>query len=82
MEIYKTCEIVIKVVENMTTAEKVLLFKDIFNYPINTEDGRYYYSAFEWEETRMKDFLKINLTWMKITEFERLYDHFKKTGLI
>lgn len=78
MEFFKICKVVNEHLNKLLLSEQVKIFKDIFNYPIDFKDNKYYYGNFEWDETRMKDFISINKHWMNVGEFERLYYYFTK----
>ena len=78
MEFLTICKVVNEHLDNLALSEQVKLFKDIFSYPVDYRDNKYYYSGFEWDENRMKDFININKHWMNVGEFERLYYHFTK----
>lgn len=82
MEFTKVTAEVNKKLKEMSTIEKVLLFKLLFNYPIDYKDNTFTYGTHEWEETRMKDFLEINMHWMSVREFDRMHHHFVKNNMI
>jgi len=78
MELSALCKFVDEKLDALTLSEQVDLYKDIFRYPISHQDGKYFYSSYEWDETRMKDFLTINKHWLNPNEYNRLYVHFTK----
>ena len=78
MEFSKTCQLVNDYLDKLSLADKVNLLKDLFTYPISAKDGKYYYSNMEWDETRMSDFIKINIHWFNVQEFDRLLVYFEK----
>ena len=82
MEFEKVTAVVNKKLNEMPLSEKVLLLKQLFNFPIDYKEGVYYYGVHEWDENRMKDFLTINMHWMSVREFDRIYHHFEKNKLI
>jgi hypothetical protein len=78
MEFSKVCELVNARLKEMSLCERVLLFKNLFKYPIDCKDGVYSYGAHEWDETRMRDFLEINTHWLSVNEFDRIHLFFTK----
>lgn len=82
MEFEKVTAAVNKKLSEMSTQDKVLLLKKLFNFPIDYKDGVYSYGTHEWDENRMKDFLTINTHWMTVREFDRIYDYFVKNNQI
>ena len=78
MDFNSVTEFVNTKLKELTLGDRVLLFKTLFNYPIDFKDSKYYYSNNEWDEVRMSDFLKINEHWLNVPEFDRLMVHFKK----
>lgn len=82
MEFQKVTAAVNKKLNEMTTSEKVILLKTLFNFPIDYKDDVFYYGVHEWDENRMKDFLTINTHWMSVREFDRIYDYFVKNNQI
>lgn len=78
MEFSKTCQLVNGYLDKLSLADKVNLLKELFSYPISAKDGKYYYSNMEWDETRMSDFIKINIHWFNVQEFDRLLVYFEK----
>jgi len=78
MEFSKTCQLVNGHLDKLILADKVNLLKELFSYPISAKDGKYYYSNMEWDETRMSDFIKINIHWFNVQEFDRLLVYFEK----
>jgi hypothetical protein len=81
MEISAICKFVNEKLDSLSTGEQVNLYKEIFRYPISYEEGKYFYSSFEWDETQMKDFLAINKHWLNPTEYSRLFYFFDKRGI-
>jgi hypothetical protein len=78
MEFSETCQLVNGHLDKLILADKVNLLKELFSYPISAKDGKYYYSNMEWDETRMSDFIKINIHWFNVQEFDRLLVYFEK----
>lgn len=78
MEFSKTCQLVNGYLDKLSLADKINLLKELFSYPISAKDGKYYYSNMEWDETRMSDFIKINIHWFNVQEFDRLLVYFEK----
>lgn len=78
MEFSKTCELVNGHLDEMNLPDKVNLLNKLFNYPISAKDEKYYYSHMEWDETRMSDFVKINIHWFNVHEFDKLFLYFQK----
>ena len=81
MEFSKTCQLVNGHLDKLILADKVNLLKELFSYPISAKDGKYYYSNMEWDETRMSDFLEVNMHWMSVKEFDYMHYHFTKNNL-
>jgi hypothetical protein len=82
MEFEKVTTAVKKKLDEMSLSQKVLLFKQLFNFPIDYKDNVYYYGTHEWDENRMKDFLTINTHWMSVREFDRMYHYFEKNNIL
>jgi hypothetical protein len=78
MEFSTICKVVNEHMDQLSLSGKVKIFKDVFNYPIDFKEDKYYYSSFEWDEQRMKDFISINIHWLNVGEFEKLYYFFTK----
>jgi len=57
--------------------EKVEIFKEVFNYPINYSDGVFYFSGNEYTEHRMSDYLSIRIHWMNMHDFNILFNYFE-----
>lgn len=73
MEISKLTQFVDEELNKLTTEQKVLLFKELFDYPLAFKEGIYYYGHHQWDETRMKDFLSISQHWMTIQEYDKVF---------
>jgi hypothetical protein len=81
MEFSKVTKEVNEKLKSMSLEDRVSLFKNLFNYPIDYKDGVYSYGAHEWDETRMSDFLEVNMHWMSVKEFDYIHYHFTKNNL-
>jgi hypothetical protein len=82
MEFDKVTTAVKKKLSEMSLIDKVLLFKQLFNFPIDYKDGVFEYGSHEWDENRMKNFMEINMHWMTVREFDKMYYHFEKNNLL
>ena len=78
MDFAATCEYVNEKLNGLLLSEKVILFRDIFRFPVDYKDGKYFYCGEDCSDIVIKDFLEINSTWMKVSEFDRLYIYFSK----
>lgn len=74
----KACVDIDEKLKKLSLIDRVVLFRDIFRYPIDYKDGVYQYGSHEWDETRMSDFLEINMHWLSTNEYERIDYYFKK----
>jgi len=82
MEFSKVCIDVNKKLKEMSLEDRVLLFKNIFAFPIDYKEGVFYYGSHEWDSIRMSDFLEINTHWLSVHEFDRIHHHFMKNKMI
>jgi hypothetical protein len=78
MDFSTVTKVVNEQLNNMSLPERVVLFRDIFKFPIDYKNGLYFYVHQEWEEVRMSDYLKIYQNWLDVHQFDRLYDYFEK----
>jgi hypothetical protein len=74
MQISKLTQVVDEKLNKMSVKEKLFLFKELFQYPLDFKDEIYYYGHHEWDELKMSDFLSISQNWLTIPEYEKLYD--------
>jgi len=79
MDFLTVCKNVNDNMDKISLGDQVTLFKDLFRYPLEYKNDKYYYSNTEWDESRMKDFIQINRHWMNVSEYDRLYLHFNKS---
>lgn len=74
MEFSKITQYVDDELNKMSVKEKLFLFKELFEYPLDFKNEIYYYGHHEWDEYRMNDFLSINQNWLKLSEYEKIYN--------
>jgi|LakMenEpi03Aug12_release.lakeMendotaPanAssembly.Ray.scaffolds.fasta_scaffold5104315_1 hypothetical protein len=63
--------------ETMELDQRVLLFKEVLDCPIDVTFKKYHYLNQEWDELRMKDFMSITQHWLSVKQYDMLYKHFK-----
>ena len=66
-------------IEAYSLQQKISLFKEVLNYPIDFRDGVFYVFGSPYDEDRMRDYLKIREHWMSMKEFDKLFMYFENT---
>ena len=77
MRFTQVSEYVDSILENMSLDQKVILFKEVLNCPVDLKYDKYFYLGQEWDHLRMKDFMRITQHWLSVNQYDVLYKHFK-----
>lgn len=76
MEFLHLCKYVDERLNLMSVHQKVILFRDVLNYPIDSSYSNFKYCGMVWDETRMSDFLQITQHWLSVPQYDKLYKFF------
>lgn len=76
MEFLQICKYVDERLNLMSLEQKVILFRDILKFPIDSTYSKFKYCGMSWDETQMNDFLQISQHWLSVPQYDKLYKYF------
>ena len=75
MEFLQVVKKVKEYLKTLSLQEKAILFKTLFQSPIEYKDGAFYLSDKEYTLNRTSDYFEIREHWMSMHEFDKLYEY-------
>lgn len=75
MEFLQVVKKVKEYLKTLSLEEKAILFKTLFQSPIEYKDGVFYLSDKEYTLNRTSDYFEIREHWMSMHEFDKLYEY-------
>jgi hypothetical protein len=71
------CNHVNEKLNKLSLEERIKIFKDLLNYPVDYIDEVYYHNGSISDKEIVSSYLQIRQHWMRMQEFDKLFEYFK-----